>query len=157
MASKSDAYEIRVQVSTLDEASKLLKILGENGYSQVSMGQPASAGTSPPGALLDRAKSSLNRLNNWILTAIYRSDATEKAKAVTAEKIVGVLQNLPETGGLFDSYSEGVISRTVSMVASSVLGDKFSWVAYERTQPRKFWLTDEGLKKARLLSGEEQP
>jgi len=143
-------------LSTLDDAAKLIKKLGEIGYSQVSMGSPSSGGAPPHGVLLDRAKSSLNKLNNWIVLAIYKSDAMEKSRAVTAERIVEVLQNLPETGGLFDSHSEGVVSRTVSMVASSVLGDKFSWVAYEKTQPRRFWLTQEGLGKARLLLGEEQ-
>lgn len=122
------------------------------------MGQPNTAGTvaTPTGVLLDRAKSSLNKLNNWIVTALYKSNATERTRAVTAEKIVGALRDLPEAGNLFDSHGEGVVSRTVSMIASSVLGDKLAWVAYEKTQPRRFWLTQDGVKKARLMSGENQ-
>lgn len=128
-------------------------------------GEPMSApATAPPtpeqvtgpartGVLQDQAKSSLNRLNNWVVIALYKLDATEKGKGATAEKIVGVLKGLPETGGLFDSHSEGAVSRTVSMIASAVLGDMFSWVAYEKTQPRGFWLTQEGVEKARLLLG----
>jgi len=149
-------YEVRVLVSTLDDASSLLKFLSERGYGQVSMGPPAEARPPPTGAVLDSAKSSLNRMNNWIISALYRLGATGKGKGVTAEKIVGVLKSLAEAGGLFDSRGDGIVSRTVSMVASSVLGNKFSWVAYEETRPRRFWLTADGLKKARLLSGEGQ-
>jgi len=150
-------YEVRVLVSTLDDATSLLKVLSERGYSQVSMGPPASALPVPTGATLDSAKSSLNRMNNWIVSALYRVGATSKGKGATAEKIVGALKSLPEAEGLIGSRGEGVVSRTVSMVASSVLGGKFSWVAYEETKPRRFWLTQDGVKKARQLSGEGQP
>jgi hypothetical protein len=149
-------YEVRVLVPTLEEASSLLKILGEKGYDRVSMGPPAQAGPAPTGMLLDQAKSSLNRMNNWILAALYRLGATEKGKAATAEKIVEAMKDLPEAGALFDSRGQGVVSRTVSMVASSVLGSKFALVAYDNAAPRRFWLTAEGAKKARLLSEGEQ-
>jgi hypothetical protein len=149
-------YEVRVLVPTLDDASALLKILGERGYDKVSMGPPAQAGPAPTGVLLDQAKSSLNKMNNWIMAALYKLGATERGKAATAEKIVGAMQDLPEAGALFESRGKGVVSRTVSMVASSVLGSKFSLVAYDKGTPRKFWLTAEGVKKARLLSGGEE-
>jgi hypothetical protein len=142
-------------VPTLEEASKLLKALGDGGYEHVSMGSPSPAGAAPTGALLDRAKSSLNRLNNWIVIALYKLGAAEQARAATAERVVSVLHDMPETAELFDSRGEGIVSRTISMVASSVLGDKFSWVAYERTRPRRFWLTRDGIGKARLLLGEK--
>ncbi len=150
-------HEVRILVPTLEEASNLLKVLGEKGYSQVSMGPPVQAGPTPAGVLLDRAKSSLNRMNDLIVSTLYSMGATEKGKSVTAEKIIGALKTLPEAGGIFESHSEGIVSRTVSMVASSVLGSKFSWVAYEKSRPRRFWLTADGAKKARLLSGENQP
>ena len=148
-------YEVKVLVPTLEEASSLLKILGEKGYDKVSMGPPAQAGPAPTGVLLDQAKSSLNKMNNWILAALHKLGATEKGKAATAEKIVDAMQDLPEAGALFEARGQGVVTRTVSMVASSVLGSKFSIVAYDKTTPRKFWLTAEGVKKARLLSGGE--
>ena len=133
-----DLYEVRVSVSTLEEASKLLKMLGDEGYERVSMGSPSPTGAAPTGALLDRAKSSLNRLNSWIVIALYKLGATEHAKAATTEKIVSVLHDMPETGELFGSRGEGIISRTISMVASSVVGDKFSWVrAREAVQNQK--------------------
>ena len=150
-------YEVKVVVPTLDEASSLLKVLGERGYSQVSMGPPAQTNPTPSGVLLDQAKSSLNRMNDLIVSALYKLGAIERGKGATAEKIVGVLKSLPEAKDLFGSHSEGIVSRTVSMVASSVLGGKFSWVSYEKSTPRRFWLTAEGVKKARLLSGENQP
>ena len=143
-------------VGTLEEASELLKALGEKGYDKVSMGPPGQAAPHPTGELLDEAKSSLNKMNNWIVAALYKLEATEKGTAVTAEKIVGAMRDLPEAGNLFVSRGEGVVSRTVSMVASSVLGSKFSLVAHDGATPRRFWLTAEGAKKARLLAGGEQ-
>ena len=94
-------------------------------------------------------------MNNWIIAALYKLEATEKRTGATAEKIVGVMKDLPEAGGLFVSRGEGVVSRIVSMVASSVLGSKFSLVAHDNATPRRFWLTAEGAKKARLLAGGE--
>ena len=149
-------YEVRVLVSTLDDASKLLKVLEERGYSQVSMGQPSVNAQVPTGALLDRAKSSLNKLNDWIVIALYRAGAVDKAHATTSNKVVSVLQILPDARELIGTRGEGVVSRTVSMVASAVVGDKMALAAYEKTQPRKFWLTSEGVKKARLLLGEDR-
>ena len=149
-------YEVKVRVATLEEASDLLKALGEKGYDRVSMGPPAQAGPTPTGELLDQAKSSLNKMNNWILAALYKLGATEKGKAATAEKIVGVMKDLPEANGLFGSRGAGVVSRTVSMVASSVLGSKFSLISHNSATPRRFWLTEEGAKRAKLLSGGEQ-
>lgn len=148
-------YEVRVLVPTLGEASSLLKVLGEKGYDKVSVGPPAQAGPAPTGELLDQAKSSVNKMNNWILAALHRLGATEKGKAATAEKIVGAMKDLPEAGALFGSRTQGVVSRTVSMVASSVLGSKFSLVVHDSATPRRFWLTTEGAKKARLLAGGE--
>ena len=149
-------YEVRVLVSTLDDATKLLRVLEEAGYSQVSMGQPSMSASTPTRALLDRAKSTLNKLNDWVIMALYKSGAKDREHGVTADKIVSALQGLPETEDLFSMRGEGVVSRTVSMVASSVLGDKLSWIAYERAQPRTFWLTGEGTKKAKLLMGEAE-
>ena len=152
----ANAYEVRVVVPSLEEGSKLLALLGERGYRQVSMGSPSQqtqALNSPQ--KFDIAKANLNKLNNWILISLYKVRATEKANRVTAEKIVAGLQTLPETKNLFIARSEGVVSRTVSMVASAVLGDKLSWVAYEKEKPRRFWLNQEGKKQAELLLGEE--
>lgn len=146
-------YEVRVLVPTLEEASKLLKTLAKEGYDQVSMGPPGLSSQLPAGVSFERVKSGLNRLNDWIILALYEQDATKKGSGVTTEKVVSSLQKLPETGDLFASHGEGIVSRTVSMVASSVLGDKLAWVAYEKTQPRRFWLTEAGLKKAQLLRG----
>ena len=149
-------YEVKVLVPTLEDASSLLKVLGEKGYDKVSMGLPIQAGPALTGDLLDQAKSSLNKMNNWILAALYTLGATEKGKAATAEKIVGAMKDLPEAGALFGSRGQGVVSRTVSMVASSVLGSKFSLVVYDKATPRRFWLTAKGAKKARILSGGDQ-
>ena len=149
-------YEVKVLVNTLDEASDLLKALGERGYDRVSMGPPVQAASAPTGALLDEARSSLNKTNNWILAALHNLGATEKGKAATAEKIVGAMKDLPEASGFFASRGAGVVSRTISMVASSVLGSKFSLVSHDSATPRRFWLTTEGAKKARLLAGGEK-
>lgn len=94
-------------------------------------------------------------MNDWILMSLHKAAATDKASRVTAEKVVGVLRSMPETKSLLVARSEGILSRTVSMVASSVLGDKLSWVGYEKANPRKFWLTEEGEARAKLLLGEE--
>ena len=91
-------YEVRVMVGTLEEASDLLKALGERGYDKVSMGPPGQAAPHPTGELLDEAKSSLNKMNNWIVAALYKLKATEKKTAATSGKIVGVMRDLPEAG-----------------------------------------------------------
>jgi hypothetical protein len=150
-------YEVRVLVSTLDDASKLLKVLEQEGYSQVSMGQPSTGAPVHTEALLDRAKSSLNKLNDWIVISLYKAGAVDKAHATTTDKVVSVLRILPDARELIETRGEGIVSRTVSMVASAVVGDKMALAAYEKTQPRKFWLTQEGVKKAKLLVGEMNP
>lgn len=153
---ESHIYEVKVLVSTLEEASDLLKALGERGYDKVSMGPPAQSTPAPTGALLDEARTSLNKMNNWITSALYKLGATEKGRGVTAEKVVATMRDFPEAGSLFVSRGEGVVSRTVSMVASAVLGSKFSLVAHDNATPRRFWLTPAGAKKARLIAGGEQ-
>jgi hypothetical protein len=149
-------YEVRVVVANLDDASNLLRVLNEAGYSQVSMGQPVSGGGHVADGIFERAKSSLNRLNDWIMIALSKSEANDKTHGISADKIVSALQGMPETGDLFNSRGEGIVSRTVSMVASSVLADKLGWVDYEKKQPRVFWLTPAGEKKAKLLVGDNK-
>ncbi|HXW37279.1 MAG TPA: hypothetical protein VEJ36_05200 [Nitrososphaerales archaeon] len=147
-------YEVKVTVSTLDDASKLIRSLSELGYSKVSMSQPSSPLGSPPAELLDRARASLNRLNDWILRSLDTLEAADRIHGVTAEKIVATLRKMPETNAMFNARGEGIVSRTVSMVASSVLGDKFGWVSCDKSHPRRFWLTPNGLQRVQSLKGE---
>jgi hypothetical protein len=48
---------------------------------------------------------------------MYKAEATDKAHSTTAERMVKVLRNLPEAGDLVQTRGEGVVSRTIGVVA----------------------------------------
>gem|GEM_PF-7022619 len=100
-------YEVKFLVPTLDDASKLLKVLEEAGYSQVSMGQPDTGNSPPPHALLDRAKSSLNKLNDWIVISVYKAWGLDRDQATTSDKVVDALRTLPDAKELVGTRREG--------------------------------------------------
>lgn len=144
------SYEVKVTVPSLESASELMSRLAEGGYTEVSMA-PSGAADS---ADLEHIRAATNRLNDLILGALYRTKALGRDSAVTVDGIVQGLKEMPGTETMFSARGEGVISRTASMVASSILGDKHSWVEYQKTNPRRFWLTAKGAAQAELLLGE---
>jgi hypothetical protein len=137
-----NVYEIRVKVGSLTDVSKIIQILDEAGYKDVEMGPIAGASEVMKG-----------HFNEAILRALHELDATDKKHAVDIEKIILQMRQIPKfrellrVHGRMRCASKGVLDRTVTMIASAILADKYGWVSYDATQaPRKFWLTKKGLE-----------
>lgn len=155
----SGSYEIRVAVNSLDQASQLMKILAENGFDEVSMARPFAQDDQShhrAHSELARSGNALGRFNELILASLYRSGARSKSRSVTIEEIVENMKQIRGGQEIMESKGEGIISRTISMVASAVLGNKYGWVAYEDTEPRKYWLTEKGLEHTGIISRETE-
>jgi DNA-directed RNA polymerase specialized sigma54-like protein len=135
-------YEIRVRVRTLTDVSKIIQILDERGYRNIEM-EPITEAT----------EIMKGRFNEAILMALQELDATDKKHAINVEKIILQMRQIPKFRELLSAHgrmrciSKGVLNRTVTMIASAILADKYGWVSYDATQvPRKFWLTKKGLE-----------
>jgi len=146
-------YEVRVKVKTLSEASKIIQILDEAGYRDVEMGPPRAPHHTA--MLAKMAETVRGRVNRMILRAMHRLGALNREHAVDAERIVEEMKNDPESGGLVKcSHHEGVLTRTVAMIASSILAEKYGWVGYDPDcAPRRFWLTDKGVREVESNRG----
>lgn len=141
-------YEIRVRVKTLGDASKIIQILDEAGYREVEMGPPR--GPWPTELSTRMAETVRGRLNKMILRALHRLGALDKEHAVDADKIVEEMKKDRESGGLVQCSPEGILTRTVAMIAPAILAEKHGWVSYDAEQtPRRFWLTKIGIQEAR--------
>jgi len=139
-------YEVRVKVKTLSDASKIIQMLGEIGYKDVEMGPPRPA--FPMEAVAKAAEAMKGRFNEAILRALYELKATDKEHAADVERIIVQLKKNPEFAGLLECTSEGILSRTITMIASAILADKSGLVSYDATQiPKKFWLTKKGVEQ----------
>jgi hypothetical protein len=150
-------YEVKVMVASLEEAAQLMKLLAANGYSNVSMSQSetrSARSLNAVGSSWARSSSAFGRFNELILASLYRAGADSKSKSVTIEQIVANLKELRGGQEMLEARGEGIISRTVSMVASAVLANKYGWVGYEDTEPRRYWLTESGLEHTGIISGE---
>jgi hypothetical protein len=141
-------YEIRVRVKTLAEASKVIQMLDKAGYKNVEMGSPRLLFP-----MEDRRPAEVMRghFNEAILRALRELEATDKEHAVDVEKIILQMERNPEFRDLLRAHarvrcaSKGVLGRTVTMIASAILADKYGLVSYDATQiPRRFWLTKKG-------------
>jgi hypothetical protein len=153
----SSSYEVRVIVDSLERASELMQILSESGFDEVSMTRSlASEDQAPSRGHAEWARSSgeFGQFNELILASLYRSGARNKAKSVSIEDIVENMRQIRGGQEILKTKGTGIVSRTVSMVASAVLGNKYGWVAYEDSEPRKYWLTEKGLEHAGIISGE---
>jgi len=143
-----DAYEVRVKVKTLTDASKVIQILDTAGYKEVEMGPPR--GHFPAEMFARMVMTTRGRLNKMILRALYRLGAANEEHGVEIDKVVEEMKRDPESANLARCSSEGVLSRTVTMVTHAILVEKHGWVSYDRKQtPRKFWLTEKGIEKSK--------
>lgn len=143
-----DVYEVRVRVKTLADASKVIQMLDTAGYKEVEMGPPRG---HFPGEMFARmALTARGRLNKMILRALYRLGAVDREHGVEINKVIEEMKKDPESANLARGPPEGVLSRTVTMVAHAILAEKHGWVSYDQKQtPRRFWLTEKGIEKAK--------
>ncbi len=140
-------YEVKVRAKTLAEALKIIQLLDTSGYKEVEMGPPRPP---PTGMITRMAYHFRGRLNKIILRALHRLGAVDREHGVEADKLVGEMKRDTISGYYVRSSSEGIISRTVTMVCSAILAEKHGWVSYDLEQtPRIFWLTEKGIEKAR--------
>lgn len=141
------SYEIRVRVKTLADVSKIMQIMDEAGFREVEMGPPRPS--LPTEAIAKAAEVVRGRFNHAILKALQELGATDKEHASSVEEIIGQMKKNPEFTGLLECTSEGILKRTITMIASAVLADKHGFAGYDATQvPRQFWLTKKGTAKA---------
>ncbi len=148
------SYSVKVKVDSLDHASRLLKLLEENGYEDVSMERLSSSDDNSVRQHAEWARSSnaFGRFNELILASLFRAGATNQKVSVTIEEIIENMRGLGGGQEMLEKRGEGVVSRTVSMVASAVLGNKYGWVANDESEPRRYWLTETGLEHTGVIS-----
>jgi 2-keto-3-deoxy-galactonokinase len=149
------AYSVKVNVDSLDHASRLLKLLEENGYEDVSMDRLLSSEDNSSGQHAEwvRSSNAFGRFNELILTSLFRAGATKKNSSVTIDEIIENMKGLSAGREMLERRGEGVVSRTISMVASAVLGNKYGWIAYDdEKEPRRYWLTQKGLEHTGVIS-----
>jgi len=140
-------YEVRVKAKNLADASKIIQILDEAGYREVEMGPPRPP--LPTEAIVRAAEVVRGRFNEAILKALRELGATDKEHASSVEEVIAQMKKNPEFAGLFECTPQGILSRTINMIASAILADKHGLVSYDEKQvPRKFWLTKKGTAKA---------
>lgn len=144
-------YEVRVRVRTLSDASKIIQILDTAGYKDVEMGPPR--GPFPAEMFAKLAEATRGRLNKMILRALHRLGAVDKEHGVEVDKVVDEMKKDSQTGDLARCSPEGILARTVAMIAPAVLAEKHGWVSYDpRQTPRRFWLTEKGIEEAKSNS-----
>ena len=145
-----DVYEVRVRVKSLADASKVIQVLDTAGYEKVEMG-PARE-HFPAEKFARIAEAMRGRLNKMILGALYRLGAMDREHGVVIDKVVDEMREDSESANLARGSPEGVLTRTVTMVAHAILAEKHGWVNYDSKQtPRKFWLTEKGIEKAKSM------
>jgi len=141
-------YEIRVRVKTLADASKIIQWLDTAGYKELEMGPPRPP--LPPRPPFPEEMG--GRLNKIILGALYRLGAVDKEHGVEVDKVVEEMKKDPEFGDHVRWSPEGIIARTVAMVAPAILAEKHGWVSYDPAQtPRRFWLTQKGIEETNCI------
>lgn len=154
MMHTEDEYEVRVRVKTLADASKIIQALDTAGYKDVEMGTPrAHFPTEMFGRMAEAARGRRHYLwiNRLILRALYRLGAVDREHGVEIDKVVKEMKKNPESVNLAQHSSNGILSRTVTMVAHAILAEKHGWVSYDPGQtPRRFWLTEKGIEKAKI-------
>lgn len=148
-------YEIRVRVRTLAEVSEVLQMLDKAGYKNVEMGPPRPL--LPTEEMRRAAEVVKGHFNEAILRALRELKATDKEHAADVERIILQMKRNPEFRDLLRAHarlrcaSKGVLYRTVTMIASAILADKYGLVSYDATQlPKKFWLTKKGLEQTKM-------
>lgn len=150
---EENIYEVRVKVKTLAEVSELLQLLDKVGYKDVEMGAPR------PLFLMEGRRKftevAKGRFNKLILRALHELGATDREHAIEIRKIIQQMGKNSEFKDLLQAHharlqctSKGILARTVAMITSAILADKYGWVQYDATQaPKKFWLTKRGLEQ----------
>lgn len=147
-------YEIRVRVKTLTDVSKIIQMLDKAGYKNVEMGHPR------PLLSIEEVRKGIEvmkgHFNEAILMALSELNAVDREHAVDVEKIVQQMDKNPEFRDLLRAHarvrcaSKGVLSRTVTMIASAILADRYGLVSYDVSHvPRIFWLTKKGLEQVK--------
>lgn len=141
-----EIYEVRVRVKTLTDASKLFQLLDTAGFKEVDMGPLREPFPAP---LFSRMKEDFRgNINKKILKALYRLGAMDMEHAVETEKVVEEMKKDLASENLPARFSEGILSRTVTMITHAILVERHGWVSYDKKQyPRRFWLTDKGVEK----------
>ncbi len=146
MLNLDDKYEIRIKVKTLADVSKILMMLDKAGYRDVEVGPPLPR--FPIEVIKRTAEVMRGRFNEAILKALYELRAADKESAVDVEKIIEQMGKNRDFAELLKCTPLGVLKRTVTMIASAILADKYGLVIYDDKQtPKKFWLTKKGLEQ----------
>ncbi len=120
-------YEVRARVRTLADASKIIQLLDSVGYKEVGIGPPRPHLSTEMFA--KAAEAIRGRLNKMVLRALQRLEAFDEKHGLEVEKMVEKMKNDHAHGDLVRCSPEGIIARTVSMVAPAVLAEKIGWVA----------------------------
>jgi hypothetical protein len=123
------------------------------------MGRPSLFPREQVGA----AEVMKGHFNEAILTALRELNAVDREHAVDVEKIVLQMNKNPKFRDLLRAHarlrcaSKGILSRTVTMIASAILAAKYGLVSYDVSHvPRRFWLTKKGLEQVKRQKHERK-
>ena len=128
-----DSYEVRVRVRSLAETSKVIQVLDAAGHRDVEKGR----GREPfPLALMtaNLAEAFQGRLNRIILRALYRLRSVDKEHGMEIDEIVEEMKKDTDIGEFLRHALEGVLTRTVAIVASAILSERHGWLIYDSEQ-----------------------
>ncbi|MFQ6134723.1 MAG: hypothetical protein ACE5KU_02765 [Nitrososphaerales archaeon] len=143
-----NGYEVRVKVRDLAGATKIIQMLSDAGYTDVEMG---SSRTFWPRDHMNRMEAYRGYFKRMILKAMLDLNALDRKRAVSVDDIVGKIRSGTELH-LHRCSREGVLTRTVSMITSAVLAGRYGWVEVDGSKtPRRFWLTEAGVKAAKEI------
>jgi hypothetical protein len=144
MAENETRYDISIKVKSLDDVTKIITFLKDSGFTDISFY------TSRPTEVVEgeREERAKRRYSDLILLSLYTAKARSEESAVDVDEIIALgRKNLRPrmVYVLFDN--EGIAKRTINMIATAILADKYGYIEYTKSEPKKFWLTPKGIEK----------
>ncbi len=135
-----------MKAEDLADARKIIQILDDAGFSEIEMGPFR---TFWPRDHMSHMEAYRGHFKRMILKTMLDLKAFDRKRSVGVGDIVKKIKSGAEHNLSFCSH-EGVLTRTVSMIASAVLAGKYGWVEVDGPKAsRRFWLTEAGVKAAK--------
>lgn len=141
MGTNVEGYNIELSVTSLADVQKMVDTMKKMGFVDFSIMAKHQVN---PAEEYEWKKRKIKRYNNFILASLSFAKAVDEKSALTADEILEVgINNLP-TFLPVTPLNQGVVGRTINMLATVTLANKRGQVKYTKTEPKKFWITPEG-------------
>jgi len=141
MVNNIEGYILELKINTLDDVTRLIDIMKKAGFADFSINPRRRIS----GIEVDEwRKKKIGRYKNFTLASLDYAKAVDEKSALTVEQILETgLRNLPTRLNVTPD-NEGIARRTINVLAKVTLADKYDFVKYTKTEPKKFWLTAKG-------------